>query len=204
ENRGGLTNIWFSATAGNAHITNFSGGQVNLLDDASAGQATFVNDSGGLIDIFDRATADQATVVNNAGGRLRIRSLTAAGISIGSLSGAGDVILGAKALTTGGLNASTEVSGVISGAGGSLVKVGAGTLALSGANTYTGGTALRQGRLNLGHSQALGTGTLSMDDDTTLGFSADGLTIANAIQLTGSTDPVIDTGAFDATLSGAI
>jgi len=204
ENRGGLTNIWFSATAGNARITNFSGGQVNLLDDASAGQATFVNESGGLIDIFDRASADQATVVNNAGGRLRIRSLTAAGISIGSLSGAGDVILGAKALTTGGLNASTEVSGVISGAGGSLVKVGAGTLTLSGANTYTGGTALRQGRLNLGHSQALGTGTLSMDDDTTLGFSVDGLTIANAIQLTGSTDPVIDTGAFDATLSGAI
>ncbi|MDN6884022.1 autotransporter outer membrane beta-barrel domain-containing protein [Variovorax sp. CAN2819] len=204
ENHGGLTNIWSNATAGSARITNFSGGQINLLDDASAGQATFVNESGGLIDIFDRASAGQATVVNNAGGRLRIRSLTAGGISIGSLSGAGDVILGAKALTTGGLNASTEVSGVISGAGGSLVKVGTGTLTLSGANTYTGGTALRQGRLNLGNSQALGTGTLSMDDDTTLGFSADGLTIANAIQLTGSTDPVIDTGAFNATLSGAI
>ncbi|MDP9920561.1 outer membrane autotransporter protein [Variovorax boronicumulans] len=204
ENRGGLTNIWFNATAGNARITNFSGGQINLQDDASAGQATFVNESGGLIDIFDRATADGATVVNNAGGRLRIRSLTTAGISIGSLSGAGDVILGAKALTTGGLNASTEVSGVISGTGGSLVKVGTGTLTLRGANTHTGGTALRQGRLNLGNSQALGTGTLSMDDDTTLGFSADGLTIANAIQLTGTTDPVIDTGAFNATLSGAI
>ncbi|RUR68538.1 autotransporter outer membrane beta-barrel domain-containing protein [Variovorax guangxiensis] len=204
ENHGGLTNIRGNATAGNARVTNFSGGQINLLDDASAGQATFVNESGGLIDIFDRATADQASVVNNAGGRLLIRSLTTAGISVGSLSGAGDVNLGAKALTTGGLNGSTEVSGVISGTGGSLVKVGTGTLTLSGANTYTGGTALRQGRLNLGNSQALGTGTLSMDDDTTLGFSADGLTIANAIQLTGSTDPVIDTGAFNATLSGAI
>ncbi|WP_019657296.1 autotransporter outer membrane beta-barrel domain-containing protein [Variovorax atrisoli] len=204
ENRGGLTNFTFNATAGNARITNFAGGRINLLNDASAGQATFVNESGGLIDILDRATADQATVVNNAGGRLSIRLLTAAGTSIGSLSGAGDVILGAKALTTGGSNASTEVSGVISGTGGSLVKVGSGTLTLSGANTYTGGTALRQGRLNLGNSQALGTGALSMDDDTTLGFSADGLTIANAIQLTGTTDPIIDTGAFNATLSGAI
>lgn len=204
ENRGGLTNIVSNATAGSARITNFAGGQINLLDDASAGQATFINESGGLIDIFDRATADQATVVNNAGGRLRISSLTAAGISIGSLSGAGDVILGAKTLSTGGLNGDTEVSGVISGTGGSLVKVGTGTLTLSGANTYTGGTALKQGRLNLGHSQALGTGALAMDDGTTLGFSADGLTIANAIQLTGTTDPVIDTGAFNATLSGAI
>ncbi len=204
ENHGGLTDIWFSATAGKAHITNFANGQINLLDDASAGQATFVNESGGLIDIFDRATADGATVVNKAGGRLRIRSLTTAGISIGSLSGAGDVILGAKALTTGGLNTSTEVSGVISGTGGSLVKVGTGTLTLSGANTYTGGTALRQGRLNLGHNQALGTGTLAMDDDTILGFSADGLTIANAIRLTGQNDPVIDTGAFSAALAGAI
>lgn len=204
ENRGGLTNIVSNATAGSARITNFSGGQINLLDDASAGQATFINESGGLIDIFDRATADQATVVNTAGGRLRIRSLTAAGISIGSLSGAGDVILGAKTLSTGGLNGDTEVSGVISGTGGSLVKVGTGTLTLSGANTYTGGTALKQGRLNLGHSQALGTGALAMDDGTTLGFSADGLTIANAIQLTGNNDPVIDTGAFNATLSGAI
>ncbi|RTD85297.1 autotransporter outer membrane beta-barrel domain-containing protein, partial [Variovorax atrisoli] len=204
ENRGGLTNFTFNATAGNARITNFAGGRINLLNDASAGQATFVNESGGLIDILDRATADQATVVNNAGGRLSIRLLTAAGTSIGSLSGAGDVILGAKALTTGGSNASTEVSGVISGTGGSLVKVGSGTLTLSGANTYTGGTALRQGRLNLGNSQALGTGALSMDDDTTLGFSADGLTIANAIQLTGTTDPIIDTGTFNATLSGAI
>ncbi len=204
ENRGGLTRLWFNATAGKSQITNFAGGQINLLDDASAGQATFVNENGGLIDFFDRATADQATVVNHAGGRLRIRSLTTDGVAIGSVSGAGQVILGAKTLTTGGLGTDTEVSGVISGTGGSLVKTGSGTLTLSGANTYTGGTALKHGRLDLGHAQALGTGGLAMDDGTTLGFSADGLTIANAIELTGSNDPVIDTGAFDATLAGAI
>jgi outer membrane autotransporter protein len=204
ENRGGNTTLGFNATAGKAHITNFAGGAINLLDDASAGQATFVNGSGGLIDIFDRASADQATVVNQAGGRLRIRSLTNDGIAIGALSGAGDVILGAKALTTGGLNTNTEVSGTVSGAGGSIVKVGSGTLTLSGANTYTGGTALKLGRLDVGHSQALGTGSLAMDDGTTLGFAADGLDIANAIALTGRNDPVIDTGAFDAAISGAI
>jgi hypothetical protein len=41
-----------------------------------------------------------------------------------------------------------------------------------------------------------------MDDGTTLGIATDGLRIANAIRLTGSNDPVIDTGAFNATLAG--
>ncbi|WP_418126103.1 autotransporter outer membrane beta-barrel domain-containing protein [Variovorax sp. 160MFSha2.1] len=95
------------------------------------------------------------------------------------------------------------VSGTISGSG-SLVKEGDGTTTLTAANSYAGGTALKQGRLNVGNSQALGAGTLAMDDGTTLGFVADGLNLANAIQLTGSNDPVIDTGVFNATLSGAI
>ncbi|MEZ2298665.1 autotransporter-associated beta strand repeat-containing protein [Variovorax sp. RCC_210] len=204
ENRGGGTTVWNTATAGKAHITNFAGGHTDFLDTGSAGQATLVNETGGLVDFFDTATADQATVINNAGGRVRISLLGANGVSIGSLSGAGNVLLGTKALTTGGLNTDTEVSGVISGNGGSLVKVGTGALTLSGANTYTGGTSLRQGRLNVGHSLALGTGALSMDDDTTLGFSADGVVLANAVKLTGQNDPVIDTGAFSATLAGAI
>jgi fibronectin-binding autotransporter adhesin len=204
ENRGGGTTVWNNASAGKARITNFAGGHTDFMDNGSAGQATLVNATGGLVDFFDTTTAEQATVINNAGGTVRIRGLTAAGTSIGSLSGAGNVLLGAKALTTGGLNTSTDVSGVISGAGGSIVKVGSGALTLSGANTYTGGTVLHEGRLNVGHAQALGTGALSMDDDTTLGFSADGVVLANAVKLTGQNDPVIDTGAFSATLAGAI
>jgi outer membrane autotransporter protein len=95
------------------------------------------------------------------------------------------------------------LSGTISGTG-SLVKEGAGTTTLTAANSYGGGTALKQGRLNVGNNLALGTGTLAMDDGTTLGFAADGLNLANAVVLTGSNDPVIDTGSFSATLSGNI
>jgi len=95
------------------------------------------------------------------------------------------------------------LSGTISGTG-SLVKQGAGTTTLTAANSYSGGTALKEGRLNVGHSLALGTGTLAMDDGTTLGFVADGLNLANAIELTGNNDPIIDTGAFSETLSGNI
>lgn len=95
------------------------------------------------------------------------------------------------------------LSGTISGTG-SLVKQGAGTTTLTAANSYGGGTALKQGRLNVGNNLALGTGTLAMDDGTTLGFVADGLNLANAIELTGNNDPIIDTGAFSETLSGNI
>jgi len=204
ENRGGEVMVWFNANAGKTHITNFAGGTTYLWGGASAEQATIVNERDGVLDIRDNATAAQASVVNKAGGTVFLSNLGTPGITIGSLEGAGRVLLGAKSLTTGALNTDTEISGVISGVGGSLVKVGTGALTLSGENTHTGGTALRQGRLNVGHSQALGTGTLSMDDDTTLGFSANGLTIANTIKLTGNNDPVIDTGAFSGTLSGAI
>ncbi|QNK67619.1 autotransporter outer membrane beta-barrel domain-containing protein [Variovorax sp. PAMC26660] len=87
---------------------------------------------------------------------------------------------------------------------GTLIKQGSGTWTLDQASARSGGTSLKAGRLNLGHSMALGTGTLSMDDGTTLGFATDGLTIANAIHMTGSNDPVIDTGAFSETLAGVI
>ncbi|RQO41182.1 autotransporter outer membrane beta-barrel domain-containing protein [Variovorax sp. KBW07] len=159
---------------------------------------------GGFVAFAGSGSAARTAFVNDADGTLDITGVTAGGMAIGSLAGGGRVLLGGKVLTTGTLDTSTEVSGVISGAGGSLVKVGTGALTLSGANTYTGGTALRQGRLNVGHSQALGTGTLTMDDDTTLGFSANGVTIANAIKLTGNNDPIIDTGAFDGALNGGI
>jgi outer membrane autotransporter protein len=95
------------------------------------------------------------------------------------------------------------LSNTISGTG-ALVKQGTGTTTLTAANSYAGGTALKQGRLNVGHNLSLGTGALSMDDGTTLGFAADDLNLANAVVLTGSNDPVIDTGSFGATLSGNI
>ena len=170
ENRGGSTTLWFNANGGKAQITNFAGGQVNLLDDASAGQARLVNESGGVIDFADRASADQATVVNNAGALMRIGKLTTAGVGIGSLEGAGDVQLGAKALTTGGLNTSTTLSGTISGNGGSVVKVGSGTLGLNGANTYTGGTTVAGGTLAVNNTSgsATGTGAVQVQGGATL------------------------------------
>jgi fibronectin-binding autotransporter adhesin len=70
--------------------------------------------------------------------------------TVGSIAGAGNYSLGSFALTAGGDNTNTSVSGVISGTGGGLTKDGTGTLTLSGANTYTGVTTLNSGTLSFG------------------------------------------------------
>ncbi|MEJ1973355.1 MAG: autotransporter-associated beta strand repeat-containing protein [Lacunisphaera sp.] len=61
-----------------------------------------------------------------------------------------------------------KLTGNISGAAG-LKQTGGGTLALSGSNDFSGGVKVRSGTLLVGSDSALGTGTLSLDDGTTLG-----------------------------------
>jgi len=50
------------------------------------------------------------------------------------------------------------LSGVISGAGGSLEKLGGGTLVLTAANTYDGGTLVNEGRLLVNNTTGSGVG----------------------------------------------
>ena len=74
------------------------------------------------------------------------------------------------------------------GGGYSLTKVGSGTLTLSAANTYGGGTTLSAGTLAIGNDGALGTGTFTLQNSVGI-QSADGTahTITNALgTLTGS------------------
>ena len=73
--------------------------------------------------------------------------------NVGALSGSSSQALSdtagsAVTLSVGGNNASSTYSGALSG-NGSLIKVGAGTLMLSGASTYKGGTTIKSGTLEL-------------------------------------------------------
>ena len=90
------------------------------------------------------------------------------------------ITMAATALTfdTNGFNAS--ITQPLSGAGASLVKIGGGTLTLSTANTYTGGTSLT-GSLKLANNTAAGTGPITITSAGGTVQLADGITIANDI-----------------------
>jgi fibronectin-binding autotransporter adhesin len=102
--------------------------------------------------------------------------------TIGSLAGVGNVTLGSATLTTGNDNTNTTFSGVISGTGG-LVKIGTGTLTLTGANTYTGPTTVSAGMLQVGNGSNVGNiagnGSFGID-------RSDTYTFGGVISVTGS------------------
>lgn len=89
-----------------------------------------------------------AVAISN-GAIFDISSVTGAGTSIGNLDGVSgsSVVLGSKILTSSVASGSAQFDGVISGVGGALVKAGAGTWILDGANTYSGGTTVQVGVL---------------------------------------------------------
>ena len=152
------------STAGDATITTNNGGVTSFFGSSTAGNAQFITNSGGLVD-FSRTDGPTGLFA----------------ITAGSLGGAGDYYLGANQVTVGGNNLSSTVSGIISDCGptgsecslagsvnGSLIKVGTGTLTLSNANTYTGGTKISGGTIvansvNGGVIDALGTGNVFLD-----------------------------------------
>ncbi len=136
-------------------------------------------------------------------GQLSMADNTTLGFAADGLQLANNVALSGDSAVVNTGSYSETLSGVISGDG-ELHKTGSGTLTLSGDSTYSGGTLVSAGRVNTATSDALGTGTLSLADGTTLGFVADNLTLANNIAFTGDQDPTIDTGAYTATLAGDI
>ncbi len=135
-----------SSTAGSAEIENE--GDLFFRDTSSAGDAVITTTNGGTVDFRNAATGGTAQFIVEAGGIFTTENLNAASLEVGSIAGAGDFTLGlGKELVVGGNDLSTEVSGIISGIGGSLTKTGTGILILSGINTLTGGTSVQGGML---------------------------------------------------------
>ena len=94
-----------------------------------------------------------------------------------ALSGAG-TLKQSMTLTTPG--SGVTLSGGIGGSGYGITKSGAGTLTLSGANTYSGGTTLSQGTLNINNATALGTGMFTIAGSTTINNTSGGsITLSN-------------------------
>jgi autotransporter-associated beta strand protein len=76
--------------------------------------------------------------------------------TLGSITGSGNITLGAGTLTTNSTS-NTTFSGLISGTGG-LTKNGTSTLTLSGNNTYNGTTTISAGTIEIAAAGRLGAG----------------------------------------------
>ncbi|MPZ34035.1 MAG: autotransporter domain-containing protein [Rhodospirillales bacterium] len=176
-NNGGSTNFSGEATAGNATITNNGGGATNFSGESTAGNATITTNGGGSTNFSGTSSGGEARFITNAGGIVDISTLTSFGMTAGSIEGAGTYNLGLRSLTVGGNNRSTEVSGTIQGIGpgASLIKVGTGTLILSGANTYADGTIINGGTLQLGNGGVSGSILGNVVDNGTFAINRSGL-----------------------------
>jgi len=100
-------------------------------------------------------TVTLTAAVDITTGNLTVTGTLALGgfnLTAGSLSGAGPIgsASGTPLVTVGSNGSSTTYSGIYSRAGAQLIKEGAGTFTLSGANTYTGATTVAAGTLRLG------------------------------------------------------
>jgi YVTN family beta-propeller protein/autotransporter-associated beta strand protein len=106
--------------------------------------------------------------------------------TIGSLAGAGSVTLGSATLTSGNDNTNTMFSGTISGSG-RLTKIGSGTFVLTGDNTYTGGTTISAGTLQLGNGGTTGSIIGNVVDNSIFAINrSDTFTFGGAISGTGA------------------
>jgi autotransporter-associated beta strand protein len=163
---GGSTSFYDSSSAGAATLINDAGtlsgeggGGTYFSVSATADNATLIANAGsngglgGSISFYNDSLGGTSRVEVFGNGLLDVSPHNAPGVTIGSLEGDGNVFLGGNNLTIGTRNTSTLFSGVIQdggangGTGGSLTKVGSGSLTLSGANTYTGPTAINAGKL---------------------------------------------------------
>ena len=212
NNAGGQIDFYTSASAGSATINNaasatlsfhnnttaatssiINDGTVNFDGSATAGSATITTNNGATTNFSASATGGNAKFITNAGGTVDISGLTSGGMTSGSIEGAGNYVLGANTLTTGSLNTSTQVDGIISGTGGGLTKVGTGTLTLTNLNSYTGATTISAGTLAISGFGSISSSSVVTVDAT---FDISGSSVPfNAITtLAGSSSGVVNMG----------
>jgi fibronectin-binding autotransporter adhesin len=201
----GTRSALFGAITGPGALTKAGAGTLTLTGTNTYTGGNII--SAGTLALAGELAPGGAVVVGNGG----TFDISLGGIqTIGDLNGSGTVNLGENQLTVGTAN-NTTFSGTIEdgGDGGSLVKQGAGTLTLTGANTYTGGTTINAGTLavsrdaNLGEKGSLSP--LSFNGGTLEALAAGGgLTSSKAVTVAAGGGTFLADAGTASVLSGTI
>jgi rhamnogalacturonan endolyase len=186
---------------GGGNMSAFTGAinviSTNASGTASAGNLRFNNNS----TVYNSGSASAS--FNLGTGAMNLQSRDAGTINVGELTGGPATSLdgnsggsGTTVWSIGGKNTSTTFAGTIkdhntSGSELSAVtKVGTGTLALSGNNTYSGTTIISAGALQIGDGSTSGAGTLGtagVTNNSILIFARpDAVTVGNSISGVGN------------------
>lgn len=182
--------------AGAAGVTKTTGGTVTLGGINTYSGGTTI--SGGVLSVSaDNNLGAAAGGITFSGGTLRATAsfTTARAVNI-TTAGTFDVT-GGNTLT---------VAGGISGVGGTLTKIGGGTLALSAANTYTGDTTVTAGTLTIA-----ATGSITSNVVNNATFNNAGTVTGNLLSNTGTaansgtwTGTVTTSGTFNNAAAGTV
>jgi fibronectin-binding autotransporter adhesin len=166
--------------AGNQTLTGintFTGG--TRIDDGTLtlGHATDTLANGGAINVNGGTLALGAN--NDTVGAVTLTS--------GSITGSGGTLTGSSYAVESG-----SVSAILGGSG-ALTKSSAGTVTLTGANSYSGGTTVSVGKLVVNNATGSGTGSGAVTVETGGALGGSG-TIAGAVTVDGALSPGNSTG----------
>jgi fibronectin-binding autotransporter adhesin len=165
-------------------------------DEASAGAGTLELNGGRLETTIIRKGAGSTATISLNGGTIRAAAGATGATFMTGLDNA-VVLPGGVTFDTNGQSITVGQS-LADGGGGGLTKLGSGTLALTGLNTYTGPTAVADGKLTV-QTSSLAGGAYSLANGTKLGVMVSGSGTqlsAASLAMTGTTGVDFDFAGF--------
>ena len=192
----GSNSISTPVTLSGGNSFTLSSGASLTVSGAIAGSGAIVLSGSGLLTLSGSNTYSGTTTISS--GTLQI----GAGGATGSLA-TGSAITDNATLTFSRSNTvtqGTDFSGSAITGSGRLVQMGPGSLTLGAANSYSGGTTIAAGKLQITNSSALGSGAVTLGGGTLALSSA--LTVSNSVNIAAPTGTVVASGS--AALTGNI